>query len=480
MFWRTDDSKASKAPASLPDRSWSITRRLTLLYALSAFVMLALGAGVLYWVLVADLDEANRQLLSNRIDILRDILQEQPDDQEMLTEEVRYGGAYYTRIFDEDQHILLETNGMGELLPPSLFPVPAEISEMADITLKRTLPDGRSYLLISVWATVNSSSERGRLLQIALDVTSEERLTAGYRRWLALVLFWGLLFSAGSGVAIARQGMRPLREITEAAERITAAQLHERINPAKWPKELTVLATAFDRMLNRLQEAFTRLSQFSADLAHELRTPINNLMGEAEVALSRVRTPDEYREVLASSLEEFARLTRMIDGLLFLAHAESAEKVIEPSQLDAHKEIEAVIEFHDAFAKEQGVEVACQGEASLKADPMLFRRVISNLLSNALQYTPRGGKVMISVQQIDHQGAEIRVADTGCGIAPEHLPKIFERFYRADRARSKSPQGIGLGLAIVKSIMDLHGGSVTIASELSQGTTVTLRFPSQI
>jgi len=201
-------------------------------------------------------------------------------------------------------------------------------------------------------------------------------------------------------------------------------------------------------------------------------------MGEAEVALSRPRTPEEYREVLASSLEEFSKLSRMIDGLLFLARAEGTERTITRGRFDARKEIDAVAEFHEVIAEEQGVRIVCEGNAMVQADPILFRRAVSNLLSNALQYTPRGGTVTVSAKSTEDLGTEIRVEDTGSGIAPEHLPKIFDRFYRVDSARSKFPQGFGLGLSIVKSIMDLHGGAVDIRSQTSKGTLVTLKFPS--
>jgi two-component system heavy metal sensor histidine kinase CusS len=272
--------------------------------------------------------------------------------------------------------------------------------------------------------------------------------------------------------------MRPLAAITRAAERVSAQDLHRRIDPERWPRELAALATAFDQMLARLEDSFTRLSQFSADLAHELRGPINNLMGEAEVALSRARSEAEYRDVLESSLEEYGRLSRMIDGLLFLARAEAAERRIAKTRLDARREVEAVIEFHDALADEGGVKVSCDGSATVSADPGMFRRAVSNLLSNALQHTPPGGAITITLSAAPGGGAEVRVADTGVGIAAEHLPRLFDRFYRADPARAHSRGGIGLGLAIVKSIMEVHGGRVTITSRPGAGTTVILAFPS--
>jgi two-component system, OmpR family, heavy metal sensor histidine kinase CusS len=200
-------------------------------------------------------------------------------------------------------------------------------------------------------------------------------------------------------------------------------------------------------------------------------------MGEAEVALARPRTPEEYQQLLGSSLEEYAKLARMIDSLLFLARAESPETHIARTLFDARKELDALQDFYDALAEEHEVEVICEGHAQVYADPILFRRAVSNLLSNGLQYTPGGGTVTLSVTQADDATIIVRVRDTGIGIAPTHLPKIFDRFYRVDPARSQSYPGMGLGLAIVKSIMTLHGGTVTVESVPHQGTTVTLRLP---
>ena len=196
------------------------------------------------------------------------------------------------------------------------------------------------------------------------------------------------------------------------------------------------------------------------------------------MALSRTRSSEDYREVIESSLEEYARLARMIDGLLFLAHAESSETRINKSLFETRHELEAVREFYDAVAREQEIKVTCQGNAVINADVMLFQRAISNLLANAIRYTPPGGEVTLRVKKGKNQSIEVSVRDTGIGIGPEHLPKIFDRFYRADSARSQNHQGTGLGLAIVKSIMELHAGAVHLVSVLHKGTTVTLQFPS--
>lgn len=232
-------------------------------------------------------------------------------------------------------------------------------------------------------------------------------------------------------------------------------------------------------MLDRLEDSFTRLGQFSADLAHALRTPIHNLRGEAEVALVRARSPEEYQHVLASSLEECERLSRMIDGLLFLARADDPNAALKRVRFDARQEMEAVREFYEALASEQQVAVTCAGAAALTGDPMLFRRAVSNLLGNALRHTSAGGSVALSLATTAEQRILVRVQDTGCGILPEHRAKIFDRFYRVGETTSPVPGGIGLGLAIVQSIMRLHGGVASVHSEVGKGSTFTLDFPAE-
>jgi two-component system heavy metal sensor histidine kinase CusS len=227
-------------------------------------------------------------------------------------------------------------------------------------------------------------------------------------------------------------------------------------------------------MLDRLEKSFTRLSQFSADLAHELRTPIAILRGEAEGALIKARTSDQYREVIESSLEEFQRLSRLIDNLLFLARAETAASLTK-SSFDGAAAIEKICEFYEAVSQEQGIEIRCEGEAEVYAERVLFRRALLNLISNALRFTPSGGRISVSLTR-GNSGTEISIADTGCGIAAQHLDQVFDRFFRGDAARSS--EGTGLGLAIVKSIMQVHGASVSIESEIGRGTTVTLIFPN--
>jgi two-component system, OmpR family, heavy metal sensor histidine kinase CusS len=300
-----------------------------------------------------------------------------------------------------------------------------------------------------------------------------------FGKLLLAVLLGGIVSSAAIAFLVAKRGLRPLEDMATATEKVQASRLDQRLGCGRWPKELTALAAGFDQMLARLEESFERLSQFSADLAHELRTPIQNLRGEAEVALTRTRTAAEYREVIELSIDEYQRLSSMIDSLLFLARAENAETRINRTDFNVGPEIDTILDFYDAAAREQAITLSRKGDARLWADPMLFRRALSNLISNALQHTPRGGRIQVSAVAGNGRTIRIRVQDTGCGIGQEHLPRIFNRFYRADAARSSSSAGTGLGLAIVKSIMELHGGSVSAESEVGTGTTITLAFSGE-
>jgi two-component system, OmpR family, heavy metal sensor histidine kinase CusS len=466
--------------SSRKGKAWSIEGRLTLFYALSAFGLLSLVTGFLYFILVGTMNRETHQALADEIRIIRSLLRDHVDDTDALEEEIQWEsfarGAHplLSRVLDGSGVTIIETPGMDKKVPAVGFAPPVAGDALPGREIPWTSPSGQTYALTSAWAQFGADADDRRLLQVAVDVTRKRALIAEYRRDVLLSLFFGVLLSALAGAAVARRGMRPLATITRTARGITASELHQRIGPERWPGEFAELAAALDGMLGRLEDAFKRLSQFSADLAHELRTPINNLVGETEVALSRARTPQEYHQVLESNLEEYGRLSQMIKNMLFLARAEGGGCDVEKSTFDARREIEAVVAYHEAVAEEQRVQVTCRGDAKLNADPQLFRRALSNLLSNALQYTSSGA-VDISVES-GRTSVDIRVKDTGLGIEPQHLPKIYDRFYRGDPSRSKAKEGTGLGLAIVRSIMDLHGGSVRIESEPGRGTTATLTF----
>ena len=471
-------------------RTWSIKRRLTVLYFVSAFGILLISTAFLYWVLANRLAKEDGHFLAAKIGLLREILKEEPNNRDVLREEVKWETApfrlakYYARIIGPSGNIIIETGRMREVAPVSIFPKPTGLSEIPARATKRKSSDGHNLLLMTALAKAGGTAGGVRVLQLALDISHEDELTFDYRKQLILVLLAGILLSAGIGVFIAGKGLNPIERITRTIQHISAHQLHRRLGQSDWPLELNDLAGAFDGMLDRLEDSFNRLSQYSADLAHELRTPINNLIGETEVALSRERTQGEYRDVLESSLEEYSRLSHVIESLLFLARAESPETHVDKKRFDPRKEIEDVIEFYEAMAEEKHVRLSYADtpppalDPNVNADPTLFRHALSNLVSNALRYTNDGGKVDIGVSRASDGNIYVWVSDNGVGIEAEHVARIFDRFFRVDSSRSENKSGSGLGLAIVKSIMQLHHGSVSVDSTPGKGTKVTLVFPA--
>jgi len=472
-------SKHADARNPRVDNRWAMTTWLTLYYTISVFVLLTAASAFLYSGLERSMDQENRDYLRQKMQVLAQILQMQPLNSSGVEQEVREEAEisgrsqspFFLRVLDAKEQLVVETPGMASNLPTSTFPT----ADSTEPQLRRwhSAPQ-QDFLLASARVPPASSASPRLHIQAALNVSSEQGLLGAYRRDIAVVLVCGLLIASAVGAIITRHGLRPIADITRATERICVQHLQDRIRARPWPKELVSLAAAFDRMLDRLEDAFERLSQFSADLAHELRTPINNLMGEAQVALSRERTTAEYTRVLQSALEEHAHLARMIDSMLFLAQADQACAALASISLEARAELQAVCDFYQALAEEQGVELACEGQTRIAADPLLLRRALSNLLSNALKYTPRGGRVTLRAAEGPGTTRTLSVIDSGVGIASEHLAKLGDRFYRVDPSRTASPSGVGLGLAIVRSIMTLHGGSLLIDSTVGQGTTASL------
>ncbi len=478
-----NDQRAADARSA--GGSYSLALRLTLWYAATAFLLIAGATGFLYWTLLSNLDREDDEFLADKVHLLRALLRDRPEEVKGLRQEVEWEasareyGQVFVRLLDPAGGIVMETPGMADALPAADFPDPLPADREPGRASEIHPANGKSYRVLSVRAAVGPSGSAERTIQVALDRTYEEALLTRYRHALALALGLALLVCAAVGFTIARRGLRPLAAITRTAQQIRSTTLHERIALPGLPRELSVLAVTFNGMLHRLEESFRRLGQFSADIAHELRTPVNNLRGEIEVAQSRPRAVQEYRELLGSCLEECGRLGDLIDSLLFLARAESPRAQLAREALDLRRELATVRDFYEAAAAEAGVSLSLEAGAGLvaSADRTLLQRAVGNLIRNALAHTPRGGSIRLSAERQDGL-VSVTVSDTGKGIAAEHLPHIFDRFYRADSARTAGNGRVGLGLAIVKSIVTLHGGSVAAESREGVGTRITLNFPA--
>ncbi|KUZ79028.1 heavy metal sensor histidine kinase [Burkholderia ubonensis] len=293
---------------------------------------------------------------------------------------------------------------------------------------------------------------------------------------IIVIEVFGVALAAVIAYGIAALGLSPLRRFAARAEQMSTSRLAHPLPELDTAGELKELEHAFNGMLARLNESFTRLSQFSSNLAHDMRTPLTNLQAAAQVALSQPRSADEYRGVIESGIDEYQRLSRMIEDMLFLARSEQAGTSIDVRRLDAAVEAERVAGYYEPLAEDAGVSVRVDGHAWVDADLTLYQRALSNLLSNALAYAPRGSVIAIDCMGVDG-ATTIAVSDTGPGIDAQHVARIFERFYRVDPSRHNSASGTGLGLAIVRSIMDNHGGECGVDSEPGKRTTFWLRFP---
>jgi len=312
-------------------------------------------------------------------------------------------------------------------------------------------------------------------VMMSLDRADDSALLQAYLNSTLLALPLLLLLIGAAAWRLMQRGLKPLRHFRRVAGQVSAQHLQHRLPDTGLPLELAELACSINVMLDRLDQGVRQLSQFSDDLAHELRTPLSNLMGKAQVTLARERDSENYREVLEDSIEELTRLNRIINDMLFLAQVSQPQAQVVLKPLMLANEAEHVLELFAFNAEHKGLTLRLHGWGTAQADRLMFQRALSNLLSNAIRHSPGDREVSLGIERHGNE-VWLWVANQGPGIADEHLPQLFERFYRAGSGRSRLEGGTGLGLAIVKSIMQLHGGRVEVSSSLTGPTRFSLVF----
>lgn len=324
---------------------------------------------------------------------------------------------------------------------------------------------GRTYRGAVIQIVPHNVSDNAPLtVVVATGIDFHLHYLESFRDYLRLITLGACLLAILAIWFAVYRGHAPIRRISREMRRIKSDQLHIRLTPEAVPVELTELAASFNDMLDRIEGVFRRLSNFSADIAHELRTPITNLKTQTEVALSQVRSVEQYREVLYSNLEEYEHMAKMVSDMLFLAQADN--KLLKPElvTVDLAAEVHSLFDYFEAWAEERMVALILVGsDVGVQGDRLMIRRALSNLLSNAIRNTPKAGTVTVSVSSTPDKTV-LRVENPASAILPEHLPHLFDRFYRPDASRQRSGEGAGLGLAIVKSIVEAHGGSITASS----------------
>ncbi|MCX4165026.1 MULTISPECIES: heavy metal sensor histidine kinase [Paraburkholderia] len=461
--------------------SRSLTTRTTILLALIAcFVNGALGA-YFYGSAQVSLQRRADLVLLGRVEHFSRLVREMYTVSELKDRPL----LFETMLGAEQDVLLFRRPGETSFIDvnPQNVPVPAlrtldvqRLPTLADIQQTR-LPNG----VIMHWAVALAPArEDGAAVEIIAGhpMTAEKRMLAAYRDLIVAATLAGMLATTLLAYVVLRRGLRPVRHIATHAAQISPTNLAVRLNSDDAPVELRQLTLAFNAMLDRLADGYQRLSQFSADLAHEIRTPVGALIGQTQVTLAQPRDVAEYQQVLESNLEELSRLSHIAENILFLAQADHAGLSIERSPVALSDELHKIADYFEGIADERGMRFAVSADGVAWANPLLCRRAINNLVVNAVRYGARDTVVRLTGTQ-DGQGATVVVENDGAAIAPEQLQRLFDRFYRADAARSQFTESNGLGLAIVKAIMNLHRGTASAQCPTPGVARFELRFPAQ-
>ncbi|MBI4326263.1 MAG: heavy metal sensor histidine kinase [Chloroflexi bacterium] len=458
-------------------RRQSLTFRLAWWHAVTALVVVvALAVFVRQIVSQRLLQELDRQL---RVDF--DLIEAQVEEsQGKLVWPLRgsHGEEGYARmaawfeVWSEDGKLLLrhwpvpETEAHARLGPPTGQQLRFYSSEVEP----------------GLFARIMERPARVEHRDVILRILRDESGLRRTQRELADVFMFGLplavLLAVVGGWFVARRSLVPVGEMAGRAQEISASSLSQRLPVANPHDELGRLATVFNATLQRLESSFAELCRFAADASHELRTPLTALRAEGEVALNNAREPEQFRQSIGAMLEEAQRLQDLVNSLLTLARGEADQQPLNRVPIELGALTGEVVESLRILADEKHQQLAAElnGEVSVAGDTALLRHALLNLIHNAIRYTPVGGRITVRCSQRDRE-AVIEITDTGEGIAPEHQAKVFDRFYRVDKTRSRAEGGAGLGLAIAKLAVERHGGRIELESTKGQGSTFRVLLP---
>ncbi|MDQ7980838.1 heavy metal sensor histidine kinase [Paraburkholderia sp. SARCC-3016] len=456
----------------------SLTTRLALLFALIAFGAMAIVGFVLYRQLEAQLVVRDDGALVTRVDQIRTLMHD-VDVRDLIREKPQLfanmlGNTESLLVVRMQDGTPLITVNPGHAAVPDVKPVPAGAALSLSAVHHTTQDDGTPFIYVAA-AAQGAAGQRDLQIISGRLMAERTKMLADYRDQILLFASLAALLAALLAYGFARRGMNPLRRLATQTASIGMGNLSTRIEQRDAPPELDALIGAFNAMLDRLERGFTQLKQVSADMAHDLRTPIGNLLGQTEVGLSQTRDIAYYQRLLGSNFEELQRMSKMIDNMLFLARAEHADHAIERKALPVTEEFTRIVEYFEDLADDRGVRIESHGNGTVFADPLLLRRALGNLLANAVRYAEPGSAISMTAEARG-DGVALHVENRGPTIPPHHLERLFDRFYRADASRQRSSESSGLGLSIVRSIMQLHGGSWLARSEAGV-TRFTLVFP---
>ena len=455
----------------------SLSMRLGLSVSLMGAALVVLLAALAYFALTHELDYLAKKSLDGKLEQIQHNLADDmsahaiaPQPHALLDLVMGHDNLHLT-IYGKKSGTKLLLNLGKKSLEPVLANIPA-----GDTPNYRSWvdADGNNFLTASKVMLLNDGDHVRVLLSI--DRSADEALLSAYLKSTLIALPLLLVLIGMGAWWIVQRGLSPLRQFRQVASLISTQDLTHRISVDKLPQELSALAHGINFMLHRLDCGVQQLSQFSDDLAHELRSPITNLMGKAQVTLSRERPPEEYKAVLECCTEELERVTRIVSDMLFLAQVSHPASLVPFEKIALEDEARRVVDLFSISAEEKQISLSIVGAGLTFGDRLMVQRAISNLLSNAIRHSPIGANISLLIEK-HSETVSFSVENPGIGIPAQHIPHLFERFYRVDTSRSRAEGGTGLGLAIVRSIMSLHQGTVEVSSLPGSFTVFRLIFP---
>jgi len=458
----------------------SIRSKLTLWYVFILAIILAFFSSFLYLTLAKSLYSGVDQKIKSIAEVVANSLA--PTSKQTIFPNFdrtleRFLGlrsyGKFIQILDSSGNVGSHSKALEDFKLP-LNKVAYENAINGKITFETISTRGSSIRIVTM-----PVMRKGRVVNLVQVGTSLESVQETLRNLLFVIFIaipLALALASVGGWLWVTQALRPVDEITTMARKISAENLNERLEIKYSKDEIGRLAETFNGMISRLYHSFRQIKQFTADASHELRTPLTVLKGEVEVALRKIRTPEEYQDILISNLEEINRMIKIVEDLLILSRADMGETKLEFQKLDMKKLLNEIHQQAVILASEKAIEVSLDKaeEAYVMGDELRIRQLLLNLIGNGIKYTPEGGRINLSLEKEDGF-INISVRDNGIGIPEEDQPYIFDRFYRVDKARSKG--GSGLGLSIAKWIAEAHRGSISVASQLGSGSVFNVKLP---
>ncbi len=465
-----------------PWRSWTLAVRVSAMFALIACLVVT-GLGMyLYTSAQRALEIRADYTLIGRVEHFRNLLHdlynvEQMEQRPALFESM-LGNEQDVRIFRRQGEAPFINMNPDNLTPPPMTPIaigiPLSIASLRD----GMRADGVRVRWVSALAEVGNHNDTVEIVA-AYVMTQESRMMKVYLWRVVAAVALTVMLTAVLGFLVLRRDLMPLMRMSRHAAEITPTRLSIRLREEEAPAELRQLASALNAMLERLENGYEHLSQFSADLAHEIRTPVNVLMGQTQVTLGQRRSVEEYEQLLESNLEELTRMSRIIENILFLAQADHAGLAVERNHIVLAEELQRIADYFEGVAAERDMRfnINVSPATICHANLTMWRRAVSNLVVNAVRYGDAGSAIVIEGSS-DAHGVTITVDNHGTPMTQQQMERMFDRFYRGDKSRSEFTESNGLGLAIVKAIMGLHGGSASVACSSENHIRFSLHFPA--